>query len=121
MCPCQGSATGVSSIVLQVTKVEDANHIVNDLFKSKKIIEATFQQRLQKTWINESGKLVVEGEGDVITLTMIASTANASAILDKLENGKIAQKGEATVAPLSTGKVGYMKWVQDTLDRKSVV
>jgi len=46
---------------------------------------------------------------------MTAATASVSSILDKLENGKVAQKGEATVSPLSTGKVGYMKWVSDTL------
>jgi len=42
MCPCQGSATGVSQVSLTVAHAEEADEVVQKLFKDKLVIEAKF-------------------------------------------------------------------------------
>jgi len=46
MCPCQGSATGVSQIALQVEHAEEADGVVQALFKEKLVIEAKFTMQV---------------------------------------------------------------------------
>merc|ERR1711881_552762 len=49
MCPCQGSATGVSQVSLAIDAPEDADKVVQSLFLKKLAIEAKFLMQVQRT------------------------------------------------------------------------
>jgi uncharacterized protein involved in tolerance to divalent cations len=115
ICPCQGSATGVSSISLRIGKVDEANGVIGELFQAKLVIEAVYNQRLQRTSFDSEGKVKNETEGELLTVVLVCRTANASAVVEKLDSGKVAARSEIVVSALSTGKSDYMKWVEETL------
>jgi len=73
MCPCQGSATGVSQIAVQVQHPEEADGTIQSLFAQKLVIEATFSMQVQRTSLNNENKVVQEGEKELFTLTLVTS------------------------------------------------
>ena len=73
--------------------------------------------QVQRTSLNSENKVVVEGEKELFTLTLVTSDDKVTAVLAALEDGDLAKKGEAIVSPLLTGKKAYMKWVPDSLNQ----
>jgi len=116
MCPCQGSATGVSMVSLAVDAAEEADKVVQSLFLKKLALEARFLMQVQRTSMGAENKLVVEGEKTGMTLVVIASDDKVTGVLSELEEGDVMKKGQAIVSPLLNGKREYMKWVQESLN-----
>lgn len=121
MCPCQGSATGVSQIAVQVQHPEEADGTIQSLFAQKLVIEATFSMQVQRTSFNNEQKVVQEGEKELFTLTLVTSDDKVTAVLTALEEGRIQERGEAVVSPLLTGRKAYMEWVQNSLNTNQQV
>jgi len=116
MCPCQGSATGVSQVSLAIDAPEDADKVVQSLFLKKLAIEAKFLMQVQRTSMGAENKLVVEGEKNNVTLVIVTSDDKVTGVLSELEEGDVMKKGQAIVSPLLNGKREYMKWVQESLN-----
>jgi uncharacterized protein involved in tolerance to divalent cations len=116
MCPCQGSATGVSQISVSIDSVEDCDKVVQSLFVKKLAVEAKFLMQVQRTSMGSENKLVVEGEKNNLTLVIVASDDKVTGVLTELEEGDVMKKGQAIVSPLLKGKREYMKWVQESLN-----
>jgi len=117
MCPCQGSATGVSQIAVQVQHPEEADGTIQSLFAQKLVIEATFSMQVQRTSLNNENKVTQEGERELFTLTLVTSDEKVTQVLTALEEGQIQDRGEAVVSPLLTGRKAYMEWVQNSLSQ----
>jgi len=117
MCPCQGSATGVSQVTVQVQHPEEADATIQSLFAQRLVIEATFSTQVQRTSFNNEQKVVQEGEKGLFTLTLVTSDDKVTAVLTALEEGRIQDRGEAVVSPLLTGRKAYMEWVSSSLSQ----
>merc|ERR1712230_302707 len=78
MCPCQGSATGVSQVSLAVDAPEDADKVVQQLFLKKLAVEAKFLMQVQRTAMGADAKLQVEGEKQEMHLVIVANDDKVS-------------------------------------------
>jgi len=68
----------VSQISLQVEDPEAADHFVQTLFQKKLIVEANFKMQVQRTSLDANNKIVIEGEKDEMTMTIITSDDKVS-------------------------------------------
>ena len=116
MCPCQGSATGVSQVTVAIDAAEEADKVVQSLFLKKLALEARFLMQVQRTSMGAENKLVVEGEKSTMTLVIVTTDDKVTGVLSELEEGDVMKKGQAIVSPLLNGKREYMKWVQESLN-----
>lgn len=124
MCPCQGSATGVSQIAVQVPGTEQCDDIIERFFADKLVIEATFSQQVRRKRVDDDKKEKAKKDDtdqQLMTLTLVTSDDRVDGVLSALEKlggeggSGCVGGGEPLVSPLLTGKKGYMDWVQGSL------
>jgi chromosome segregation ATPase len=81
MCPCQGSATGVSQVTVAVDAPEDAEKVVSSVLMKQLALEARFLMQVQRTSVAAENKLVVEGEKSNMNLVIVTSDDKVTAVL----------------------------------------
>lgn len=114
MCPCQGSSTGLSMIVAKVDSPEEAEHVIQKMFEKKLLNEASFQMQVQRTHLDSNNKIVVEGEGNVMTMVLITTDEKVGPALSEIEAGDVGRQGDIVVSPMLNGKRDYQKYVSES-------
>lgn len=77
--------------------------------------------QVQRTSLDANNKIVIEGEKDDLTMTIITGDDKVSQVLTEFESSQIQGKSAAVISPLLTGKREYMKWIQESLNGGSNV
>jgi len=81
MCPCQGSATGVSQVTVPIDAPEEADKVVQAVLMKKLASEARFLMQVQRTSVGNENKLVVEGEKESMNLVIITTDDKVTGVL----------------------------------------